>query len=443
MKRLRLIANESDKLEIEKLHDQEKSANQGNEYDDLYNKLEDTKTAKKEVKGDSGGDADMPTDPGAEPDEDTGTGDDQQDGEYKEAVESIRELTYAQESFGEVMSVMGDMASTLGTLGIQYSMSAVKSIFKGVLIVFIKVARLTFTSIYMLSKYLERRRNSFTNLKKSIQSLKEVLAAAQEAAEPTGEVKEQYTSVSTINTLKISDSVDLTKNVHVLGAYMDQTIRGISEQILQETNSINHILAMGRNGQYVLPKNTMTLNPEGMKLREGQVSGYEPASEYVTAYHGDTLLPGDVIMVATFPKNDLEEKADIIRGYNDSSIILGFDSRAFKEVSAVDYMTADNLTDFLNEMERLCDVCLAHETLYDKVKASKIQLKTLLKNYFSFLNHSPKKVSLNNSFMEEVYLKAMFIDKVYLTAMMDMHDYVSRVLVSGTRYAKSNIEQLA
>lgn len=436
--RRRLISLEDDKLEVDKLHDREKAANQGNEYDLLYNNLKDTDEAKGAVKQDTEETPEEPT-------EDDSSSDTEQepDAEYSEAVESIKELKYSPEAFATVISEIGDMAAVLGTMGIQYSVSGLKQVFKGVLYLFVKIARLSFTSMYMLSKYLERRRNSFENLKSSVNSLQEALKKAQETAQANSEFQDKYSSPSIINTLKIGSSVDFKDNLNQLTTYMDQTVKAISEQILHETNVISHILSSSRTGMGTLPKATMRLQPETMRLKEGTVQGYENSSEYVTSYHGDRILPGDIVVIATFPKDDLEEKHDIIRGYNDSSMVLGFDTQSFKEIQVVDYMTADGLTEFLNEMERLCDVCLAHSALYDRVRSSKTQLKSLLKNYFSFLSHSQKKVSVNDSFMEEVYLKTMFIDKVYLTAMMDMHDYVSRVLVAGTRFAKSNIEQLA
>lgn len=444
MVKRRLISLEDDKLEVDKLWERDKAASQGNEYDVLYNKLKDTEEAKTVIKEGTDEEPSPTEEPVPEDStEEEPSIEEEPDAELTEAVESIRELKYSQETFATTLAEIGDMAAVLGTIGIQYSVSGLKQIFKGVLYLFVKIARLTFTSMYVLSKYLERRRNSFENLKKSVTSLQESLRTIQERAGANPDIQDKYTTPSIINALKIGPSVDFKDNVNQLTSYMDQTVKSISEQILHETNTISHILATGRNGTASLPQNVMRLNPQSMHLKEGVIQGYENSSEYVTSYHGDRTLPGDIVMVATFPKEDLEEKHDIIRGYNDSSMVLGIDSQSFKEITVVDYMTPEQLTDFLNEMERLCDVCLAHSALYDRVKSSKAQLKSLLKNYFSFLSHNQKKLSLNDSYMEEVYLKVMFIDRVYLTAMMDMHDYVSRVLVAGTRFAKSNIEQLA
>lgn len=148
-------------------------------------------------------------------------------------------------------------------------------------------------------------------------------------------------------------------------------------------------------------------------------------------------------MIATFPKDDLVEQSEIIRAYNDSSIILGMDLSNFREVGSLDYMNAAALADFVNSLETLCASCVAHESMYERIKESKVVAKGTYKGYFSFILHSPKKIKAKDTFLEEVYLKSMFVDKVYLYSMMDIHDYVAKVLVAGTRYVKNNIETLS
>lgn len=440
-----------EQLEIDKLHERELTANKGGEFDILYDQVKkdndvQAKVAENKDNADVDGSGEEEDD-SSSTDSDADTTDDLEvDPEAIEATESIRNLQYSPESIGVALTVATEVAVVLGTLGIQYTAYAITHLFKGVINIFVKIARLLYTSSFMLKKYIERRVNSFDNLKDQISSLKKTIKEIQEKNQPIDPDKlsqVKYSSETIINVLKAGESVNFTENINQLTGFVTTTIKGMSTQIVNDTSSVLHIMSSSRSGTGKLPSSIMAVRTDAVGLVEGPVEGYEPGSEYVTSYRSNVPLPGEVVLVAALPREHLEEFEDTVKAYNDSSIILGFDISTFRKVEAVDYMTIEQLSGFVDSLEQLCGLCIEHQKLYDQIAQSKSGLKNSLRNFFSQLSNSHRKVSVKDSFIEYIYLKSMFVDKVYLSSMIDIHDYVSKVISAGTRYAKSNIEQLA
>lgn len=440
-----------EQLEIDKLHERELTANKSGEFDVLYNDVKndnDVQQTLAENPPDDAESADTPVDPDTDvdPDADAEPTDEPVDEEVTEATESIKELTYAPEAIGAVITAATDLAATLGTIGIQYTAYAAKHIYKGVVYVFGKIARLLYTSTFVLKKYLERRVNSFDNLKSSIVAMQKTLKEIQdksEAVDPEKLSAMKYSSLQIINSLKSGESVNFTENINQLKEFVETSVKGMSTQISNESSAILHIMSSARSGNGKMPSNLMAVHTEAVGLSEAKVDGYEPASAFVTTYRSDVPLPGDVILIAALPRPHIEEFEEIVKAYNDSSIVLGFDVPGFKKVEAVDYMTIEQLSGFLDSLNGLCDLCIEHQKVYEDIGKEKMYMKNSLKSFFMSLSNMNKKVTVKESFIEYIYLKAMFVDKVYMSSMIDIHDYVSKVIAAGTRYAKSNIEQLS
>lgn len=435
--RRRAIAQE-EQLEIEKLHEQELAANKGSEFDVLYDQTQKNIAADQETneKNDS-------------TDEPPAGGDDEALGEEEAtpseeapALEEIRSLTYASEDFATFTHDFKETSMLLGTLGITFSLAIISNLFKGVVYVFCKIARLVYVSTWALKKYLERREGSFEGIKASVADLRKTLDAVKESGDASDLSEQKYTQTKIINTLKIGNSVAFSENVEVLRRFVGDTVQRLSAQIEHETSAVQHIVSASARDATTLPAKLMNIDAHGVGLTAGVVEGYAPASEYVQAYHSAHVLPSDVVLIAAFPRDDLEDFDAITKAYNDSSMVLGFNMASFTEVETVDYMTIDDLSGFLDKLDQLCDVCIAHEAVYTKIKNNRLVLKNSLKNFFHGLRNKTHKVSLKNSFVEYVYLKTMFVDKVYLMSMIDLHDYATKVLTAGTRMAKDTISRM-
>lgn len=461
-----------EQLEIDKLHDREVEANRTGEFDILYNNLQQQQTVKEaqaeepiEESESDGGDAES-NDAEGEPNEGSPESSDNAESQPKDepdenavAQEQFRNMHYsvATEDFDTVKEYAGKAAGAIGTaaeyawsgakyltqLGLVYGPGIAKHLYKGVSYIFGKLAKLLIVSIVGVTKYMERRSKSLVSIKSDIAKLRQTiqLLRDQEADKNLSDVK--YTNVKIINQLKISDKLNLVNNLDALEHFLQLSIRTIDQRIKDETGSIRHLTANAISGLLKSPTNLMHVKPINTELTKGTVTGYEPQSEFVVPYHYSKLLPGDAVFIAYMPKEDMEDLEDVTKAYNDAMMFFGVDTKSFKSIESIDYMTLDDLSRFLDKLDSLTDVCISHQTLYENVKRMKSMLKFSFKNYFHRLATAKDKVSLKNSLIEYIYLKLMFIDKIYLVAAMDIHDYSAKVLLAGLALAKDNIKKLS
>lgn len=465
MRAFQRIALES-QLEIEKLHENSKASYMKSEAAVLYDSIHKQEQAEKSNEEDAPVESETPEEQAPSEDQASDSQDtqdvpvDEVEEEPNPAVEELRGLTYATEDFASTWQTTKSAASVvgnhlleagkwIGTMGIEYGPKIASSLYKGVVYVFGKTAKLLAVSTAMLAKYIERRVNSFENLKKSIKEYREVLALVEKNQEDSKETNDQveqkpvYTNLKVINSLKIGDSVDLTANISKLTAFTNKSIHDLDRQIFNDINAIKHLIAMAESGSIKIPAKLITINASNLGMQSGTIAGYENGSEFTESYKYNEVLPSDIVLLATLPKQELTAIEDIAKAYSSSNMSLGFDSGSFKEVLSVDYMTAGDLSGFLDKLEELCDACIAHQGLYEKIMSSKKTLKFTFKSYFQSLASSSEKVSLKNSLIEYVYLKSMFVDKVYLVAAMDIHDYSARVISYGLSYVKENVKKLS
>lgn len=453
MRVFRRIALE-DQLEIEKLREQEKASYLKGEAGILYDTIKtDQETERKNKEKEDPEEGSPVSDT---PDADV-TGEADSPAESEEdmpAMEEIRNLSYrpVAELRGHVVALENeeiltdsvDGAKSMMAIGIQNVGKALSGLYKGVTYVAGKLIKLLFVSSNMLAKYIDRRVNSFENLKSSIQEFRkavELVKSSEEKAEGSDDV--QYTNVKVINSLKIGESVDFAENVRRLKTFTTSIVHGIDRQVINDISGIKHLIAMSENGTVKIPQSLMNVRPVGTEFQEGSLVGYPESGEFNQTYKYNEVLPSDVVLMATLPKPNLTDIDSLAKAYNGSSLTLGFDSSSFKELPSVNYMTADGLAEFLDSLEELCDACIAHQALYEKIARVKSTMKFTFKSYLTSLSSSPTKVSLKNSLIEYVYLKSVFVDKVYLVGAMDIHDYSSKVISFGLSFVKDNLKKLS
>lgn len=465
-----LIALE-EQLEIEKLADLEDQAAKTGSSEILFDNLKKLETAndlkekadegseKTDSSGISGNDSDLssdqtPTDGSEESDQvqaqDPGTA--EEDG-LQVAKEELKSLSISVEEYSDyaasgtkgIIDTVGSAfvaaVSALVFFGIAYGPTIVKSMYKGVIYIFGKLAKLLYVSSTTLARYIERRKNSFTNLKESIASLqKSITLLKHNDNDLTGQ---EYSDQKVINSLKIGQNTDFIKNIGTLKQFLNITVAALSRQISNDIGAINHLLSYRRAGATKLPDNMLTVKPLMPDMVPGTVDGYQNNQEFTESYKYNETLPSDVVLIAVLPRNDLDTLEAYTKAYSESKLFLGINMESFTEIKSVDYMTLDALTSFLTELDKLCDECIAHQTLYERINIAKKHMKFSFKNYFMTLASADTKVSMKDSLVEYIYLKSMFIDKVYLTAAMDIHDYTAKVISFGISFTEDHIKKLS
>ena len=463
-----------DELEIEKLHDSELLADKNGEVDNLYQRV---KTDITQERSEEEPDEEAPSDDSSmqseeDSEEQPEEAPDEPDAEERIAKEAIQLYSYnyiASESFEEsasgavnavygvgkeVVSAIASMATwaapKLKYIGVTYGPPIASGVYKGALAVFCGISGLIYASSIAVSKYLDRRVNSFDNIRKDIDGLKRTVELIKSNANENNlEARDlsdlKFDREKVISTLKIGDSIKFANNLTVLTEFTGKFIAGLDKAIKNEALVIKHIIAYSETGAVKPPISMLATDVVNLLpgLTKGSIDGYEPSSELATSYHYSKQLPGDVSFIAYLPIPGIGNVEDASKAYNASSMFLGFNAKSFEARDSVDYMTLDGLSTFLDVMSGLCETCIAHQHFYEEIKKSKVGMRFSIKSYFLKMVASKEKVSLRNSLVEYVYLKNLMIDKVYLVAAMAIHDYAAKVLVSATSYVRENVKKLS
>lgn len=445
------IALEQEQLEVDKLKEAKDFANKDPQGQVLYDDLVEKNKEESIEPEDDAENASPEDDSSLSTSEDTDT-------TTEPSLESLREgmkgLTYSPEAItdyipnpGEyskmtISAVISGAVAALVTLGIVYGPTIIKNVFKGVIYVFGKLAKLLYVSTVTLTKYIERRINSFNNLKEKIKALKEAVKALKEKEEKALLSGDKYRNGKIINSLKIGNSVDIVRNIQVASKFVSRIILDIDKQINNDIGAIRHLIAYHHMGTKP-PDDILLVRPINRDLIPGSVQGYNNVSDFTETYKYNEGLPSDVALMATLPKQDLLSFEAISKAYSESSMFLGLDLIKFQEIDNIDYMKPDDLIRLLTELDKLCDICISHQSMYERIKLAKAGFKYSFKNYFLSIVNAPVKVTLKHSLVEYVYLKSMFIDKVYLVAAMDVHDYCAKTIVNALSYIEDNVKKLS
>lgn len=396
-------------------------------------------------------------DPDATPDDTEDKTDEVQDVPAQEAFRSMEVATIAMEDFSSVYQSAKDglgsaagkayraialIASGLAGLGIAYGPTVASGLFKGVLYTFAKLGEVVLATSTGVEKYLDSKRNSLMKLKNDIEAVKGMLTDAKNTPNPVDMSGRKYTNRKSINQLKIGSNVDFTKTIGVLASFLDVSMGKLQRQIGDDFEAILHLAAGYRSGLVKNPVVSLAMPQGPVGLEKGTVTGYEPSSEWVDAYHATVSLPGDVLFLAEFPKQELKTMDDIANGYRDSKMYLGINQAGFKKVESVDMPSVEVLEKFIQELEHLHTACVKHQTLYEGIKKSQPGLALTLKKHFIALAESQTKVRFNDSLVMPIYLKTAFISKVYLVGAMDLNDYSTKTIANGLSYVRDTLKQM-
>lgn len=362
----------------------------------------------------------------------------------KDAMESFRHIKYQSLSTedlsyvaNKVVSGFSEGLSFLKYLGINYGPIILSKAYKGVVYAMGKLIKYLFISINKTYTYLERRVNSFENLKSNLADAKEALdeLRKKESLEDLSDIK--YDKQNIINALKIGNNIDLTNNIMVLNGFIESTIKELGSEISKDISKIRYIIASTLTNNIKEPAELMKIEPHFSNFTK---VSYDDVLLNKYIYSND--LPGDINFISILPSDSMSTKEDVINGYNKAEMFLTIKADNFQEVKYIDYMDIDQLDAFINKLDLLCDTCIKHKAMYENVVHNKKNLRFDFKRYFLNIINSDSKVSFKDSLLELVYLKSIFIDKVYLTASMDIHDYAARTIVKSLSYINDNMKRL-
>jgi len=432
-----------EELEVDKLYNKELAAKQSSEYDILYQKLESDDTeetnnspvSKKDlmnIKGIGSKTADAIIS-SLNNNEDT----------EEVSAESYRNIyiSISEESFiDSSLNLLETITEGFRHVGLEFGIPALRNVYKGVLFALNRIVIYLFKSISALYKYADRKLNAFSNLKSDIATIKKSLELIQDKDLPSNVSK--YSNTKVINSLKIKDSLDLVNNLTILEGFITTTIDSLSGSIYNEIGYIKHIANYSISGIHKLPSKILQTTPRlNSSFIELDIEGYKTEESNMLSTMYKSKLPGDIVFISILPDIDTNDTELLKQAYDNSNMFLGFDDRDFKEINTLDYMTTKDLSIFLDHLDKLCDLGIKHVDTYKSIIDKKKSLRYSYRNYIANIVKSTTKLTYKDTMVEYINYRSTMIDKVYVPASMDIHDYLTKIIISGMSYAKSNIQQ--
>jgi hypothetical protein len=218
------------------------------------------------------------------------------------------------------------------------------------------------------------------------------------------------------------------------------TIVELDKSINEELGKITHAANLTSHSDISVPVSEMAIKSVAKFLKNGQLEGYPPPNDHLTAYISNDTVCGDVKVIGFFPSNNLQSLQELKEAYKHSSLFLGVDLSSYKEIDHIPFLNKAQVTSLAQELNILCGICLEHQHFYEKLLKDKDLLKFSIKNYFNSIVSSKEMVPLRETSLELLYHKLMFIDKVYVPAAMDIHEQCIRIIHSGLNLCHKSID---
>lgn len=393
--------------------------------------------------------------PSEEPKEKVDTSDETEEGEEsKVAKEEMRNFSYPYQASLEDDSYMYDTGKSvlsrtkdalydtaiyLKSLGIKYGPSILKAVYISALFIMTNTIKYLYIGIKNISTFINRRINSFQNLKTELTAIKNSIESTEHKNK---DIENQlFDKDKAINGIVAGTSVDLIKNIETVSHFVNVSVAGLSTEILKDISILKDIIGMDI-AKSKCEISILSVKPNSNILQVNSLKGYDSNVEGLTNYTSKELLPGSLRLIAYLPNDQITDIEQAKSAYSGSHMFFGIDTEEYRIYQNLHYMRPEELSKYCDVLIKLCDICLQHKSLYEKVLQSKKGLRYNFKLYFESLITSKEKTGLKNSLLDYVHLKSMFIDKVYLSAVMDIHDYCARTIKHSITYIRSNRDKL-
>lgn len=342
---------------------------------------------------------------------------------------------------GYVASFAKNLTIALTALGLHYTKEAGIRLSAGVAYLFIRAVKSLIKGTLAASDAIKRNHRSFSKFKEEIETLKETIKTLKESEKKTTDQK--YNDQKVISWFNYGNKTSPIGSAMVMSSFMKTVTEHVNSGIDQDIQIVQKFIELSRKGVRIDPVKLLNVIPFKQRFLRKSVKGYTKDPDLVNSYVYDQSLPDRVIFIGLLPKPSLEELAEITKAYQESALFLGVDPTERIVDRTIDYMAIEEIEQFLDVLEKLCDQSLEHVSMYTRLLRENEKLKLGYRYYYQGLVESDEKKSLHDSLAEFVYLKQAFINKVYLPAAIDTHDYVASYLMRALRFTKENVKALS
>ena len=336
----------------------------------------------------------------------------------------------------KTVELLQSSVAEVSSLTLQTAPKILKSMYKGVVYGVAKV-KLTVGKIYSATDTsIERQKTSTAMVRKRLDALKEILEGAGTKKDGVEDMVITYRNKDVVPTLVCGSNTDIVKNLENLDGFLSLAQAALHKAIIADFNAIRYYGTVFTHGKKIDPLELVKPVVPAMGFVKGPPWGYKPSSELLQSFHSETKLPGNMVVVAELPKDDLESMDYYASAYDASRMYLGFDKEAYQEVEELKVVGIQKVKEIVSALEKLLTTCEKQQTLYEDITRTKTGVMLSIKRHAMNLVESAIKVRSSDSLVEPMYLKATFIAKVYLVGSLDIHDYAAKTISNGLSLAE-------
>lgn len=452
------LGHAMEELAIERVMRQKKTDASGTEFDQLYSstrqEVEDKKRAEREeteettgpdqedeaesVENDHGEDGDQETQ--TEPD--VSTADTALESflqHHRDAVRSnvSTEALFTKENLAYVGEKTLAGLSHLKDVGFKYGAVSLKHVYKGVVAALNKTFYAITRGTIALKKYVEKRINSYPNMKERIKAAREALELLDEKSDK----KVNFQKEAIFNKLIIGGSLDIENNLKTALRFYEIYFKYLSNNVRSSVQAANQIVKDVVNGNVVAPNSVMkeSFTFDGFKPKA--VNGYKPPNQFLDSYCYRDLLPGNLLFMGFMPTEMLDTHEDIVAAYSDSRLFFAASPDSKENISEIEMPSIEELKKILDLADKICDFGISLEKSFEAVIKEREALKGVLSPYVKFLLAAQNKVSIRDSMAEYVSLKVKFLDSTSIAGALYINDYMLQVVTASLSLVKSGIKE--
>jgi len=396
-----------------------------------------------------------PTDDNKEKDkEDAAKSEDKNEDEDKAALESLlNDHQIALENFlslesdfysnHKYASKAVDALSYMKDVGFKYGPILLKHVYKGVIVALNLIFKGIINSAVLINRLAVKYRQSYETSKERIAELRQAIELINENNVEPPETEDNYRNVDIIRKLSSRENVDfLSLSKEVLK--FNTSIYDFSmKEMTTNVNATNGLIQMAMSSKVSTPNTLMVESSSMPGLIPKRIPGYDFSDAYIESYVYNRVLPGNILFIGHFPKKSLKSREDILEAYKDAKVFMGFDEEHFVSNESVGYMSVEDISNYLDNLDQLCDIGLKENEKLDGILKAKRHLKIKLSLYLKYLATAKDKVSIEDSLAEYIGLKIKYFDNVYIKGSSAVYEYNTQYIASALTYLSACLKRYA
>ena len=331
-------------------------------------------------------------------------------------------------------SKLVDAFKRVKDIGFKYGPILLKHVYKGVVGALNLVFKTLVNSTVLISKLSAQYRHSYEDHKERIAELKKAVELINEGLVDPPDNNDRYGNGVIIKKLASRNSVDFLSLANEVLKFNTVVFDFSMKEMTNNVNGTLALIQMAMSSNVKAPSGLMTESTAMPGLVSKRIPGYDFSDAYVESYVHNVVLPGNILFIGHFPKKALTSREDILEAYKDAKVFMGYDEEHSISDESVEYLGIEDISNYLNILDQLCDIGLKENEKLDRILKIKRNIKIKLSLYLKYLAAAKEKVSIEDSLAEYIGLKIKYFDNVYIKGSNAVYEYNTHYIANSLTY---------